>query len=134
MIEILVPNIYLFTLLLQNWLQNGQKVWEIQIFVLKMQKKFKKSRQKLKNLEESQQSQFISTISIKISTQINLDPKVSILKILTKKKNNLVSTVGIIFTGFKSWSRQIKKSWSRSRLVSTVQTPKLSFTSKIICF
>ncbi len=34
-----------------------------------------------------------------------------------------VTTVEKILTGFKSWSRQIEKSWSR--LVSTVKTPKL---------
>ncbi len=42
---------FLFTFLLQN----GQKVWEIQTFVTKMQKKFKKSWKKLRNLEKSQQ-------------------------------------------------------------------------------
>jgi hypothetical protein len=53
LIEILVPNIYLFTFLLQNWLQNGQKEWEIQIFVLKIQKKFEKPGQ---HLDLSQQN------------------------------------------------------------------------------
>jgi hypothetical protein len=32
---------FLFTFLLQNWLQNGQKVWEIQTFASKMQKRSK---------------------------------------------------------------------------------------------
>ena len=61
----------------------------------------------------------------KISTQLNLDWKVSILIISTKKKNNLVSTARTILTTFKSWFRQIEKSWSR--LVSTVETPRLRF-------
>ena len=38
-LEILVPNLICLHFVLQNWLQNGQKVWEIQFF-------FKKSRQK----------------------------------------------------------------------------------------
>ncbi len=70
----------------------------------------------LKSLDKSWkpwQSQFISTISMKISTQLSLNSKVSILTILTKTKNLLVSTVSIILTSFKSWSQQIKKSWSR---------------------
>ncbi len=42
-------------------------------------------------------------------------------------KKNIVLTIRIILTSFKSWSQQIKKSWSRSqsRLVSTVETPRL---------
>ncbi len=58
-----------------------------------------------------------------ISTQINLDSEVSILKISSETKNYLVSTLRIILTGFKSWSRQIEK--SQSLLVSTDQTSKL---------
>ena len=56
-----------------------------------------------------------------------LDWKVSILKISTEEKKNIVLTIRIILTSFKSWSQQIKKSWSRSqsRLVSTVETPRL---------
>jgi hypothetical protein len=49
---------FLFTFLLENWLLNGQKVWEIQIFVSKMQKqvikvctKIEKSQKVLTNLE-----------------------------------------------------------------------------------
>ncbi len=49
----------------------------------------------------------------------------SILKILTENKNNLVLTVRIISKSFESGSRQIEKSQSRSRLVSTVETPRL---------
>ncbi len=71
----------------------------------------------LRYLDKSQK------VSMKILTQLNLNWKVSILKILTEKKNNLVSTVRIILTSFKSWSRQIKK--SQSRLVSTVKTLRL---------
>ena len=52
-IEILVPNLICLHFVLQNWLQNGQKVWEIQIF-------FKKSRQNLdlsrQNLDLSRQN------------------------------------------------------------------------------
>jgi hypothetical protein len=40
----------------------------------------------LKNLDLSQKSRFVSTISIKISTHLNLDWKVSILKISTQIK------------------------------------------------
>jgi hypothetical protein len=100
-IEILVPNIYLFTFLLQNWLQNGQKVWEIQIFVLKIQKSSKSldnisiyldkisiTFKYLENLDLSRKSRFVSTISIKISTHLNLDWKVSILKISTEIKKS----------------------------------------------
>ncbi len=57
-----------------------------------------------------------------ILTQLNLNKKVSILKISTEKKNNLVS---IILTSFKSWSWHIEKYQSRFRLVSTVETPGL---------
>jgi len=81
----------------------------------------------LKSPDKSWKSLFILTVSMKISTLLNLDWKVLILKILTQKKNNLVLTVRIISTSFKSWSRQIKKSWSWARLVSTVETPRLTF-------
>ncbi len=57
---------------------------------------------------KSLQSQFISTILVE------------------KSQLDLVSTVRIILTGFKSWSRQIEKSRSRSWLVSTVKTPRLT--------
>ena len=56
----------------------------------------------LENLDLSQKSQFISTISIKISTQPSLDWKVSILKISTEKKWKLISIVEKISTVFKS--------------------------------
>ena len=40
----------------------------------------------LKSLDKSRQSRFVSTISINILTKINLDRKISILKISTEKK------------------------------------------------
>jgi hypothetical protein len=49
-------------------------------------------------LDKSRQSQFVSTISINISTKINLNWKVSILKISTEKKKKLISTWWIIST------------------------------------
>jgi hypothetical protein len=71
--------------------------------------------------------------SWKVSTNLenlNLDWKVWILQILTETKNNFVSTVRIISTGFKSWSGQIEKSQSQS--VPTVETPRLSLNYKDI--
>jgi len=50
---------FLFTFLLQNGLQNWQKVWEIQIFVSKMQKSSKsvdKNQEISKSLNKSQKS------------------------------------------------------------------------------
>jgi hypothetical protein len=79
----------------------------------------------LNKFGKSWQFWLISTVSMKILTQLNLDWKVSILKISTEKKNNLVLTVRIISTSFKSWSRQIEKSWSGK--VLTVKTPRLNF-------
>ncbi len=48
----------------------------------------------------------------------------------TKKKS--VSTVEKISTSFKNWSRRDGRSRSRSRLVSTVETPKLKQNTFII--
>jgi len=62
----------------------------------------------------------LKTILVKILTQLNLDSKVSILKILTKIKN----LVRIISTSFKSWSWQIKKSQPRSRLSRPPSLPE----------
>jgi hypothetical protein len=103
-------------------------------------KSLKKSWKSLENVEISQQisksldksrkswqSRFILTVSMKILTQLNLDWKVSTLKILAEKKNNFVSTVRIMLTSFKSWSWQIEKSGSRSRLVSTVEAPRITW-------
>ncbi len=73
-------------------------------------------------------ARFISPISIKISTQQNLDAKVSILKISTKKKKT-ISTVEKISTLEKSQSRSEGRSQSRSRLVSTVETTMPSKSS-----
>ncbi len=93
----------------------------------------------MKSLDKSQkswkswQSWFISTVSTKILTQPSLNWKVSILKISTEKKNNLVSTVRIISTSFKSWSRHKGRSRSRSQLVSTVETPMLTEKIKKHC-
>jgi hypothetical protein len=70
---------------------------------------------------KSWQSWYISTISMTILRQLDLNSKVLILKILTETKNNMVLTVS-----FKSWSWQIKKSGSQSRLVSTIETSKLT--------
>ena len=56
--EILFHNIFCFHFVLQNWLQNGQKVREIQIF-------FKKSRQiSIKSRFISTKSRFLTNISI----------------------------------------------------------------------
>jgi hypothetical protein len=73
-------------------LENLEKSWKSW--------KVSKILKSLKNLEKSQkswQSLFVSTISINISTKINLDWKISIWKISTEKK--------------KSWSRLWRKSW-----------------------
>ncbi len=77
----------------------------------------------ISSLDKFRQSWFISTVSMKILTQLNLNWKVSILKILTKKKNNLVLTVRITSTSFKSWSRQIEKSQSQYVLMSLRSRP-----------
>jgi len=65
----------------------------------KVSTNLEKSQQISKSLDKSQkswQSRFVLTISINNSTKINLDWKISILKILTEKK--------------KSWSRRDRKS------------------------
>jgi hypothetical protein len=79
----------------------------------------------LESLDLSRRSRFVSTISINISTKINLDRKISILKISTEKKKKLISTVEKISTSFKNRSRRDGRSRSRSRLVSTSRPPSL---------
>ena len=80
-----------------------------------------------KNLDLSWKSRLVSTISIKISTHLYLDWKVSILKISTEIKWKLISIVEKISTSFKNWSRRKgrSRSRSRSRLVSTSRPPTL---------
>jgi hypothetical protein len=111
---------FLFTFLLQN----GQKVWEIQIFVLKMQKKFQKSWQKSRNLEKSQQ---ISKILISLENlNKNLDPAKSRfkrlnLKILTDTKKKLCLNSKDNLDTFQ-------------KLILTVEPPGLAKTRKIVFF
>jgi len=59
----------------------------------------------LKNHGYFHLSRWSQLVSIKILTQPNLDAKALILKILTKKKNNHVSTHKTILTVFKSLSQ-----------------------------
>ena len=57
---------FLFTFMLLNWLQNGQKVWENQIFVSKMQKSSKsldKNWEISKSLDKSWKSWLVSKVS-----------------------------------------------------------------------
>jgi hypothetical protein len=61
-----------------------------------------KNLDNLESLDKSRQSQFVSTISINISTKINLNRKISILKISTEKK--------------KSWSQHDGYSWRFSKV------------------
>jgi hypothetical protein len=86
----------------------------------------------LDSLDKSRQSRFVSTISINISTKINLDRKILILKISTEKKKKSILTWWIISTLPKNWSRQEGRSRSRSRSVSTVETPKVTFKFQVI--
>jgi hypothetical protein len=53
---------------------------------LKSRKSLEKVSIMSRNLDKSRKSQFVSTISINISTKINLDRKISILKISTEIK------------------------------------------------
>ena len=62
----------------------------------------KKSWKSLHYVKKSRKSRFVSTISINISTKINLDQKISILKISTEIKWKSISTWWIILTVFKS--------------------------------
>jgi hypothetical protein len=65
-----------------------------------------------KNLDLSWQSRFVSTISINISTKINLNQKISILKISTEKKKVDLDMMDIL-NGFQ-------------KLVSTWRTISIS--------
>ncbi len=58
----------------------------VEIFEPEVLKKSRLCREISKILDKSRQSRFVSTISINISTKINLDRKISILKISTEKK------------------------------------------------
>jgi hypothetical protein len=102
LIEILVPNPICLHFVLQTWLQNGQKVWEIQIFS-------KSPDKNLDDLEKSWESQFISMISISLddldkslTTQPSLDCKSLNSKNLDREKKLLISTCRTFSTIFKS--------------------------------
>ncbi len=58
---------FLFTFLLQNWLQNEQKVWEIQNFC------FKNAKNVIKVLTKIEKSQKVLKISISLKSLDNLD-------------------------------------------------------------
>ncbi len=73
----------------------------------------------LKRLDKSRESGFVLTISINISTKINLDQKISILKISTKKKKVDLDMMDIL-DGFQ-------------KLVSTRRTISISISIGLNC-
>ena len=87
----------------------------------------KKSQKFLINLESldlSRRSQFVSTISINISTKINLDQKISILKISTEKKKVDLDVMDIL-DGFQKLVSTLRTFSISISIGLDVETPKL---------